>query len=94
MAGTIAAIILALCGIEIENIVEDHSLSFNAYRELGDDNAMVGQWDLDHDVFLGASRQVIRNKLQDIEEQFKSVEELATGLGLGQKSRKHFAMHK
>ena len=84
--GAIAAIILALCGVDAEAIVEDYSLSANVYADLDDGNAMVGalsQRDLDPQVFLGAPPEVMRETLHEIEEQYGSVSAYATWIGFG-----------
>lgn len=84
--GAIAAIILALCGVEPEHIVEDYSLSANVYADLDDGNAMVGalsQRDLDPQVFLGAPPEVMRETLNEIKEQYGSISAYATWIGFG-----------
>lgn len=67
--GALAAIILALCGAEPEDIVEDYTLSANVYAEMGDHKAMVGalsQRNLDPKTFLGAPPTVMRETLKAI----------------------------
>jgi protein tyrosine/serine phosphatase len=84
--GAIAAIILALCGADLEHIVEDYSLSANVYAEMGDHQAMVGalsQRSLDPKVFLGAPPQVMRDTLLAIQERYGSVESYCDWIGFG-----------
>ena len=40
----ISAIILSICGVKPEDIVEDYSLSANVYAEMNDHKAMVGAY--------------------------------------------------
>eukprot|EP00797_Seminavis_robusta_P025166 Sro435_g142250.1 Conserved hypothetical protein (297) ;mRNA; r:10686-11576 len=89
--GAIAAIILALCGVEIEHIVEDYSLSANVYAEMGDHQAMVGalsQRSLDPKVFLGAPPQVMKDTLLAIQERYGSVEGYCDWIGFGPEKQK------
>jgi Tyrosine phosphatase family len=84
--GIIAVIILALCGVPDENIVEDYAMSANVYAEMNDHKAMVGalsQRSLDPKVFLGAHPQVMRDVLQNIRTEFGSVEGYCTWIGFG-----------
>lgn len=84
--GAIAAIILSLCGAELEHIVEDYSLSANVYAEMGDHQAMVGalsQRSLDPKIFLGAPPQVMRDALLAIQERYGSVEAYCDWIGFG-----------
>lgn len=82
--GIIAAIILSLCGVSIDHIVEDYSLSANVYAEMNDHKAMVGalsQRNLDPKTFLGAPPQVMKDTLLAIKHQFGSVEEYCNWIG-------------
>ena len=84
--GAIAAIILALCGVSIDDIVEDYSLSANVYAEMNDHKAMVGalsQRSLEPKVFLGATPQVIKDTLIAIQEHYGSVEAYCDWIGFG-----------
>jgi Tyrosine phosphatase family len=84
--GIIAVIILALCGVPDEYIVEDYAMSANVYAEMNDHKAMVGalsQRSLDPKVFLGAHPQVMRDVLQNIRNEFGSVEGYCTWIGFG-----------
>ena len=84
--GTIAAIILSLCGAKPEDIVEDYSLSANVYAEMNDHQAMVGalsQRSLDPKTFLGAPPEVMAATLHSIEENYGSVEGYCNWIGFG-----------
>ena len=84
--GIIAAIILALCKVPHEDIVQDYSLSANVYAEMNDHTAMVGalsQRNLDPKTFLGAPPQVMRDTLENIEREYGSVEGYCTWIGFG-----------
>jgi len=84
--GIIAAIILALCKVPPEDIVQDYSLSANVYAEMNDHTAMVGalsQRSLDPKTFLGAPPQVMRDTLENIEREYGSVEGYCTWIGFG-----------
>ena len=84
--GLIAALVLALCGVEPEDIVEDYTLSANVYAEMNDHKAMVGalsQRNLDPKTFLGAPPHVMREILQSIEEDYGSVQEYCNWIGFG-----------
>lgn len=84
--GMIAAIILGLCGVQVEDIVEDYTLSANVYAEMNDHQAMVGalsQRNLDPKTFLGAPASVMRDTLQAVNENYGSVEGYCEWLGFG-----------
>jgi protein tyrosine/serine phosphatase len=84
--GALAAIILSLCGADVEDIVEDYTLSANVYAEMGDHQAMVGalsQRNLDPKTFLGAPASVMRETLQALEEEYGSVEGYCNWIGFG-----------
>lgn len=84
--GIIAAIILGLCGVKLEDIVEDYSLSANVYAEMNDHKAMVGalsQRNLDPKTFLGAPPAVMREILEAIHSEYGSVEQYCTWIGFG-----------
>jgi protein tyrosine/serine phosphatase len=84
--GMLTAIILSLCGVKPEDIVEDYSLSANVYAEMNDHQAMVGalsQRSLDPKTFLGAPPQAMRDTLVAIEEHYGSVEEYCNWIGFG-----------
>ncbi|KAL9191597.1 hypothetical protein ACHAXT_001303 [Thalassiosira profunda] len=89
--GMIAAIILALLGVEDADIVEDYSLSANVYAEMNDHKAMVGalsQRSLDAKTFLGAPPQVMADTLANIRTEYGSVEDYLDYIGFGEESRK------
>ena len=82
--GAIAAIILSLCGTDLEDIVEDYTLSANVYAEMGDHQAMVGalsQRNLDPKTFLGAPPTVMRTTMEFIKEEYGSVENYCIAIG-------------
>lgn len=84
--GALAAIILSLCGADVEDIVEDYTLSANVYAEMNDHQAMVGalsQRNLDPKTFLGAPASVMRETLHAIEEEYGSVEGYCNWIGFG-----------
>ena len=88
--GMIAAIILALLGTSDDDIVEDYSLSANVYAEMNDHKAMVGalsQRNLDAKTFLGAPPQVMKDTLDNIRNNYGSVEEYLDFIGFGEESR-------
>lgn len=88
--GMIAAIILSLCGVEPEDIVEDYALSANVYAEMNDHQAMVGalsQRSLDPKTFLGAPPEVMADTLLSIEENYGSVEGYCDYIGFGPERR-------
>lgn len=88
--GTIAAIILSVCGVKPEDIVEDYSLSANVYAEMNDHQAMVGalsQRSLDPKTFLGAPPEVMADTLLSIEENYGSVEGYCDWIGFGPEQR-------
>lgn len=89
--GAITAIILSLLGVSDESIVEDYSLSANVYAEMNDHKAMVGalsQRSLDPKTFLGAPPEVMRDILNDIRDDYGSVEGYLDFIGFGPESRK------
>jgi protein tyrosine/serine phosphatase len=84
--GMIAAIILGLCGVKIEDIVEDYSLSANVYAEMNDHQAMVGalsQRNLDAKTFLGAPPYVMKDTLLAINNEYGSLEGYCNWIGFG-----------
>jgi hypothetical protein len=84
--GIIAALVLSLCGVEPEDVVQDYSLSANVYAEMNDHQAMVGalsQRNLDPKTFLGAPPHVMREILESINEEYGSVEDYCTWIGFG-----------
>jgi Tyrosine phosphatase family len=84
--GIIAAIILALCGADAEDVVEDYTLSANVYAEMNDHKAMVGalsQRNLDPKTFLGAPAGVMRDTLLAINATYGSVQGYCTWIGFG-----------
>lgn len=88
--GIIAAIILSVCGVSPEDIVEDYSLSADVYAEMNDHTAMVGalsQHSLDPKTFLGAPPEVMADTLQLIEDNFGSVEGYCDTIGFGPEQR-------
>mmetsp|Transcript_7698 Transcript_7698/g.19044 ORF Transcript_7698/g.19044 Transcript_7698/m.19044 type:complete len:458 (+) Transcript_7698:145-1518(+) len=88
--GMIAAIILRVCGVKPEDIVEDYSLSANVYAEMNDHQAMVGalsQRSLDPKTFLGAPPEVMADTLLSIEENYGSVEGYCDYIGFGPERR-------
>ena len=89
--GIIAAIILGLCGLKPEDIVEDYSLSANVYAEMNDHKAMVGalsQRNLDPKTFLGAPPAVMREILEAIDAEYGSIEQYCTWIGFGPEKQK------
>jgi len=88
--GMIAAIILTICGVKPDSIVEDYSLSANVYAEMNDHQAMVGalsQRSLDPKTFLGAPPEVMADTLAAIEENYGSVEGYCDWIGFGAAQR-------
>lgn len=88
--GMISAIILSICGVKPEDIIEDYSLSANVYAEMNDHKAMVGalsQRSLDPKTFLGAPPQVMAETLLSIEEYYGSVEGYCDFIGFGADQR-------
>jgi len=84
--GMVAAIILALCGVKAEDIVEDYTLSANVYAEMNDHKAMVGalsQRNLDPKTFLGAPPHVMKDTLEAINDEYGSVEGYCNWIGFG-----------
>jgi Tyrosine phosphatase family len=82
--GAIAAIILSLCGTQVEDIVEDYSLSANVYAEMNDHQAMVGalsQRNLDPKTFLCAPPTVMRTTIDYLNREYGSVENYCTAIG-------------
>eukprot|EP00977_Amphora_coffeiformis_P018569 scaffold6586_cov138-Amphora_coffeaeformis.AAC.2 len=89
--GVIAAIILGLCGVQPEDIVEDYSLSANVYAQMNDHQAMVGalsQRNLDPKTFLGAPPSVMREILEAINENYGSVQGYCNWIGFGPEKQK------
>mmetsp|Transcript_8158 Transcript_8158/g.11757 ORF Transcript_8158/g.11757 Transcript_8158/m.11757 type:complete len:443 (+) Transcript_8158:183-1511(+) len=89
--GMITAILLSLCGVPQEDIVEDYSLSANVYAEMNDHKAMVGalsQRNLDPKTFLCAPPQVMRDTLEIINNEYGSVEEYLNWIGFGPEDQK------
>mmetsp|Transcript_12280 Transcript_12280/g.28396 ORF Transcript_12280/g.28396 Transcript_12280/m.28396 type:complete len:449 (-) Transcript_12280:208-1554(-) len=88
--GVLSAIILSICGVTSEDIVEDYSLSANVYAEMNDHKAMVGalsQRNLDAKTFLGAPPEVMADTLIAIEENYGSVEGYCDWIGFGPERR-------
>ena len=88
--GVITAIILRLCGVPKESIVEDYTLSANVYAEMNDHKAMVGalsQRSLDPKTFLGAPSYVMEDTLDAMEEQYGNVEGYLDSIGFGPEQR-------
>jgi len=88
--GMLAAIILALCGVKAEDIVEDYALSANVYAEMNDHKAMVGalsQRNLDPKTFLGAPPQVMKDTLIAIDETYGSVEGYCEWIGFSKEKQ-------
>jgi hypothetical protein len=84
--GMVAAIILKLCGVQEQDIVQDYALSANVYAEMDDHQAMVGalsQRNLDPKTFLGAPPHVMQDSLQAIDATYGSVEEYCNWIGFG-----------
>jgi hypothetical protein len=84
--GMITAIILALCGVSEEDIVEDYMLSANVYAEMNDHSAMVGalsQRNLDPKTFLSAPPGVMRDTLRAIEQEYGSIAGYCDWIGFG-----------
>lgn len=74
--GILAVIILSLCGVSEESIVEDYTLSANVYAEMNDHQAMVGalsQRSLNPKIFLGAPAHVMVDTIAGINEQYGSI---------------------
>jgi len=88
--GVLTAIILSICGTQLEDIVEDYSLSANVYAEMNDHKAMVGalsQRSLDPKTFLGAPPEVMADTLLAIKENYGSVEGYCNWIGFGPERR-------
>eukprot|EP00536_Pseudo-nitzschia_multiseries_P013791 jgi/Psemu1/310279/fgenesh1_kg.616_\ len=88
--GIVTAIILSICGVKSEDIVEDYSLSANVYAEMKDHKAMVGalsQRNLDAKTFLGAPPEVMADTLIAIKENYGSVEGYCDWIGFGPERR-------
>jgi len=82
--GVITALILKLCGVSTQAIVEDYTLSANVYAEMNDHQAMVGalsQRSLDPKTFLGAPAHVMQDTLDAMEEEYGSVEAYLEWIG-------------
>jgi len=88
--GVLTAIILGICGVKSECIVEDYSLSANVYAEMNDHKAMVGalsQRSLDPKTFLGAPPEVMADTLLAIKENYGSIEGYCDWIGFGPERR-------
>lgn len=88
--GVLSAIILSICGVTSEDIVEDYSLSANVYAEMGDHKAMVGalsQRNLDAKTFLGAPPEIMADTLIALKENYGSVEGYCDWIGFGPEKR-------
>lgn len=88
--GAIAALILSLCGVDVNAIVEDYTLSANVYAEMDDNQAMVGalsQRSLDPAVFLTAPPEVMMDTLAAIREEYGSVEAYCEWIGFGEEQQ-------
>lgn len=88
--GVCAAIILSICGVSKENIVEDYALSANVYAEMNDHKAMVGaisQHNVDPKTFLGAPPEVMADTLIALEENYGGVEGYCDWIGFGPEKR-------
>lgn len=88
--GVLTAIILSICGVTSEDIVEDYSLSANVYAEMNDHKAMVGalsQRNLDAKTFLGAPPEVMADTLIALKENYGSVEGYCDWIGFGPEQR-------
>mmetsp|Transcript_38264 Transcript_38264/g.46701 ORF Transcript_38264/g.46701 Transcript_38264/m.46701 type:complete len:395 (-) Transcript_38264:209-1393(-) len=88
--GMIAAIILAVAGVDDEAIVEDYALSANVYAEINDHKAMVGalsQRNLDPQTFLGAPPQVMRDTLESVKETYGSMDGYLNWIGFDEEKR-------
>jgi hypothetical protein len=84
--GMLAAVMLALVGVSVDDIVEDYTLSANVYAEMNDHQAMVGalsQRNLNAATFLGAPPQVMREIMETINEHYGSVEGYCNWIGFG-----------
>lgn len=74
--GILAVLILSLCNVSEESIVEDYTMSANVYAEMNDHQAMVGalsQRSLNPKIFLGAPAHVMVDTIAAIKEQYGSV---------------------
>lgn len=88
--GILTAIILSICGVTREDIVEDYSLSANVYAEMNDHKAMVGalsQRNIDPKTFLGAPPEVMADTLIALEENYGGVEGYCDWIGFGAEKR-------
>lgn len=88
--GILTAIILSICGVTSEDIVEDYSLSANVYAQMNDHKAMVGalsQRNIDAKTFLGAPPEVMADTLLAIKENYGSVEGYCDWIGFGPEKR-------
>jgi len=89
--GLISAIILSLLGVPDKDIVEDYCLSSNVYSKMGDKSATVGalnQRNLDPEKFLIAPPEVMQAILNDIKENYNSVEGYLDHIGFDEEDRK------
>lgn len=88
--GLISAIILSVLGVSDEDIVEDYSLSANVYAEMNDNKAMVGaltQRNLNPKTFLTAPPQVMRDTLNQLRQDYGSVEGYLDSIGFSAEDR-------
>ena len=88
--GVITALILKLCGVSTEAIVEDYTLSANVYAQMNDHKAMVGalsQRNLDPKTFLGAPAYVMQDTLDALEAEYGSVEEYLEWIGFSKEKQ-------
>ncbi|GMH99948.1 hypothetical protein TrVE_jg4691 [Triparma verrucosa] len=87
--GVITAIILKLIGVGDDEIVDDYSISADVYKEMDDEDAMVGalqQRDLRPEVFLGAPKEVMRETLEGFE-RWGGIEGYLDWIGFGEEDR-------
>mmetsp|Transcript_9415 Transcript_9415/g.26017 ORF Transcript_9415/g.26017 Transcript_9415/m.26017 type:complete len:495 (+) Transcript_9415:237-1721(+) len=88
--GVISALILKLCGVSTEAIVQDYTLSANVYAEMNDHKAMVGalsQRNLDPKTFLGAPAYVMQDTLDAMEAEYGSVEAYLEWIGFNKEKQ-------
>eukprot|EP00953_Heterococcus_sp_UTEX-ZZ885_P023623 12975-Heterococcus_DN1.PRE.2 len=71
--GIIAALILSAIDTPLDSILDDYTISDDAYKQLGDKDAMVGalrQQDLDSDIFLCAPRSIMADTLALVQSKY------------------------
>jgi Tyrosine phosphatase family len=71
--GIIAALILSAIDTPLDSILDDYTISDDAYKQLGDKDAMVGalrQQDLDSDTFLCAPRSIMADTLALVQSKY------------------------